>query len=92
DSLPNKLLAIVDSPDRAGEAAEKAVRQKLKKIWEEIIYENGNPKKWVENSLDIRDAERQIEDILEIYLAAVPYDESQHGKSRKTVDYLLSAR
>jgi CRISPR-associated protein Cmr2 len=92
DSLPNKMLAIVDSPDRAGEAAEKAVRQKLKKIWEEIIYENGNPKKWVENSLDIRDAERQIEDILEIYLAAVPYDESQHGKSRKTVDYLLSAR
>lgn len=87
-NVANKIVAVIDTDDvqQFGASIEQAIlkqlRQQRDKAFKHIIWD----------SADRQLAEQQIEDMLECYWAAVPYDGTNYSTQRAVLEQLLAAR
>jgi CRISPR-associated protein Cmr2 len=85
-NVANKILAKVDGdPRRLGESVKAAVRKRLDEIRDEAF------RRLPTGSCNLDKAEAQIDDLPEIYWAAVPLD-GDYAQAREQVERLLAAR
>ncbi|MBO0797223.1 MAG: type III-B CRISPR-associated protein Cas10/Cmr2 [Blastocatellia bacterium] len=88
-NVVNKILAIVDDdPQRIGDRAKTAVRKRLNDIRDRAFAE---ALKYLPPGFCKNKAEAQIDDLPEIYWAAVPLS-CDYASVRRRVDALMSAR
>ena len=87
-SVPNKIVAVIpDQPTKVGAEVEKAIRQHLVKLRDQALKRKGGKFNRIL-------AEKQIDDLLEVYWVGVAYDGSNEGyvRARNLAEHLLSAR
>ncbi len=85
-NVANKILAKVDDdPQRLGEGVKAAVRNRLNEIREEAFRD------LPAGSCNLDKAKAQIDDLPEIYWAAVPLD-GDYAQARRLIETLLAAR
>lgn len=86
-SFANKILAVVSADPRdLGKQVEGAVRKRLEEIWTDAL-------KRIDGPIDTQAALAQIQDLPEVYWAAVPLpDHSTYAAARQAVEALLAAR
>jgi CRISPR-associated protein Cmr2 len=99
-NVVNKILAIVEipNPTQFDKNLRDKIKDRLRRIYEDNgtdkgIFDEIDRKLGKDKSLFYRDeAKAQIEDLTELYWAAVPFDESKYVECRNRVETLLSAR
>jgi CRISPR-associated protein Cmr2 len=85
-NVVNKILArIEDDPQELGEQVKNAVRARLNEIKEKAF-------RGIDDAYDAIKAKAQIDDLPEIYWAAVPLLDGQYKQARAEVEALLAAR
>lgn len=97
-SVANKILGLTfGKPKEAGAAIEEAVRERMRGLAKEAFDHIPKPKRQQEG-FERETAQRQIEDLLEFYWAAVPVKQGDAGNiidyrdKRSQVEALLAAR
>jgi CRISPR-associated protein Cmr2 len=86
-SVANKILAVVSADPRdLGKQVEGAVRERLEEIWQNALQQ-------INGSIDKQAALAQIQDLPEVYWAAVALpDDAEYAIARRRVEALLAAR
>jgi len=85
-NVANKILAKVDGdPRRLGDSVKTAVHKRLDEIREDAFRDLPT------GSCDLDNAKAQVDDLPEIYWAAVPLD-GDYAQARRRVEALLAAR
>lgn len=85
-NVANKILALIQMPPQEmGVAVERAIRRRLQELW-------GQAQKQIKGDYDRENAQKQIDDMLEIFWAGLPLDEANYSASRKQLEALLASR
>lgn len=92
-NVVNKILAVVEDPQNVSQACETEYRKILNTLANKIFDE-------IESSLSQKDkqafyrqnAQAQIDDLVEFYWAAYPFDPNKYKECRDRVENLLNAR
>jgi CRISPR-associated protein Cmr2 len=89
-SVANKIVALIEqSPEHAGRAAQQAITTRLGEI-RESAYEH------IEGSFQREVAQRQVDDLPEIFWVAVPIEDpenpTRYKEARQQAETLLAAR
>ena len=86
-SKPNRFIAVIetDNPEQLAKSVEKCVREKFKSIADGLYnkYENNGKKP--------KNFEKQIDNFLDIYWVALPYNESNYADKYEEIERTLGA-
>ncbi len=86
--VANKLLAYIQKtePKVLGLAVKEAIEVRLKELYKDALDK-------LKCSIDEETAKQQLDDLLEVYWAAIPLNnQGEYGLARKRVEALLEAR
>lgn len=95
-NVVNKILAVVEDPDNTAKDCRDAIDVQLNAIYDRLFKKLKGKlisAKGFSPSVFYHDnAKCQLDDLVEFYWAAYPYDPDSYGECRAKVDGLLSAR
>ncbi len=85
-NAPNKILAVVSqSPLAVAQQVENAIREQLRQLRDEAFGR-------IPGKFDRTTAEKQVDDMLEFYWVAVPYEEGRYAECRRQAEALMACR
>ncbi len=85
-NAPNKIVAVVSgAPHAVAQQVENAIREQLRQLRDEAFGR-------IPGKFDRTTAEKQVDDMLEFYWVAVPYDENRYAECRRQAETLMAFR
>lgn len=84
-NVANKIVALVDEPpQQLGDAVYKAIKTRLDSVKDQAFLKN--------MAFDQITAEKQVDDLIEYFWIALPFENADYATARRNLEALLAAR